>query len=512
MQVTAQEVLTVLPAPVDPLAGTTAVNGGATNPNGLGFNLDAQGQVVAIGRNVQVWGTQTSKGPDGHAAINDFAQGIVVYQNGAFQPAQFGHNLIRYGYASDLTGNSANANAPQTHADQTDLFMLHSQSGVWMGNGSQPDGDYGSWQNFNNFTGNTTTKAQGAPDYAVLIGDAAQGAHLNQPTSNNAATHVNVLESLNIRTSTGKTVGQGLNKIEGVIAGDHLLASTPGHTDISVFADVPTPADTVLRETVYDVRIAAQLNDVDASGEQLSSTVVLTGVPAAATAYYQGQTLSAQPDGSYVLNADLSADGQSLTAALHIQGAGTAGFALHAQAQAHDAQNLELFATAQATSKVLPADGLQQLFGSDSDDLLQGDASDNFLHGGQGNDVLVGGAGEDVLVWHRGDAGSSDAAALDVVQDFGHGNDVLDLRDLFDAAGDTALDAWISATPATTPTTTSGTSSTVLHISPTGELANNSASQHIAQHIVWHDVAMDTSDSNAFIRGLMEQGKLLVDL
>src|SRR5690606_33007229 len=55
-----------------PLAGTTAVNGGAMDDSGLGFNLDASGNVVAVGKNVLVWGTQAG-------AVNDFANDILVY-------------------------------------------------------------------------------------------------------------------------------------------------------------------------------------------------------------------------------------------------------------------------------------------------------------------------------------------------------------------------------------------------------------------------------------------------
>lgn len=500
MQIASRVVESTIAAPYDPLAGTTAVNGGAAAPSGLGFNLDASGNLVAIGSQVRVWGTATSKGPDGHTAINDFAQAILVYHNGEFQQAQFGQQLIRYGYSSDLPGNSPNANAPSSHAKLTDLFLLHSQSGVWMGNGSQPDGDYGSWQNFSNFTGNTTAKGQGAPDYAILIGDAAHGAHLNTPTNNNAATHINVLESLNIRTSTGAMVGQGLNQIEGVIAGGQLVAATAGHGQISQFTHLPPRTDLQLRETVYDVSISATVTNTDGSDMQLSSTLTITGVPTGAILVSNGQHLQAQADGSYAVPAQMAADGQSLRTEFTLHQAGSAGFTLSAQAHAHDAQDASRTATAHTSASALANDGLLHLFGSDADDVLLGNAQANHLHGGAGHDVLTGGAGDDWFIWSAQDVGTAAVPATDVVLDFGNGHDLLDVRDLLDT--DSSLDNFIGATSSTHE----GHTSTTLHIAPAGDLATGGASQHI----VLSDVAMASEDSHAFIRDLIEQGKLLV--
>ncbi|MBH8581136.1 Ig-like domain-containing protein, partial [Bisbaumannia pacifica] len=52
------------------------------------------------------------------------------------------------------------------------------------------------------------------------------------------------------------------------------------------------------------------------------------------------------------------------------------------------------------------------------------------LIGGADDDILIGGAGDDVFQWQLGDEGGSNAPAVDVVKDFGNGDDVLDVADL----------------------------------------------------------------------------------
>lgn len=65
------------------------------------------------------------------------------------------------------------------------------------------------------------------------------------------------------------------------------------------------------------------------------------------------------------------------------------------------------------------------LRGMGGDDTLEGGTGDDLLEGGTGSDLLTGGDGSDRYVYtHLKDAG-------DIITDFGNGNDVLDLRDLF---------------------------------------------------------------------------------
>jgi Ca2+-binding RTX toxin-like protein len=70
------------------------------------------------------------------------------------------------------------------------------------------------------------------------------------------------------------------------------------------------------------------------------------------------------------------------------------------------------------------------LVGSAGNDRLEGGDGNDVLIGGAGNDVLFGGFGDDVFKWNLGDQGSTDAPAIDVISDFGDGNNSLDLADL----------------------------------------------------------------------------------
>ncbi len=65
------------------------------------------------------------------------------------------------------------------------------------------------------------------------------------------------------------------------------------------------------------------------------------------------------------------------------------------------------------------------LRGMGGDDTLEGGTGDDILAGGTGSDILTGSDGSDRYIYtHLKDAG-------DIITDFGNGNDVLDLRDLF---------------------------------------------------------------------------------
>jgi Ca2+-binding RTX toxin-like protein len=99
-----------------------------------------------------------------------------------------------------------------------------------------------------------------------------------------------------------------------------------------------------------------------------------------------------------------------------------------------------------ATAEVIAADGPDRLFGNGGDDLIRGGGGDDLLHGGCGNDTLVGGRGvdtlvggadHDVFVFGRSlePPNSTNPATdtgvgpgnRDIVVDFHHGEDVLDL-------------------------------------------------------------------------------------
>ncbi|MEP5728071.1 MAG: CHRD domain-containing protein [Sulfitobacter sp.] len=67
--------------------------------------------------------------------------------------------------------------------------------------------------------------------------------------------------------------------------------------------------------------------------------------------------------------------------------------------------------------------GIENLIGTDNNDVLSGDAGANLIAGGQGNDVINGGAGDDVL---RGDAiGAGEAITVSVTNTLGEGGTFL---------------------------------------------------------------------------------------
>ncbi|MBR2513173.1 MAG: type I secretion C-terminal target domain-containing protein, partial [Halomonas sp.] len=75
--------------------------------------------------------------------------------------------------------------------------------------------------------------------------------------------------------------------------------------------------------------------------------------------------------------------------------------------------------------------GSQWIQGSNEDDELAGGDGNDVLIGGAGNDILVGGDGDDIFLWQEGDEGSPETTpAIDVVRDFGNGNNILDIADL----------------------------------------------------------------------------------
>ncbi|MEW7867117.1 type I secretion C-terminal target domain-containing protein, partial [Aeromonas diversa] len=87
---------------------------------------------------------------------------------------------------------------------------------------------------------------------------------------------------------------------------------------------------------------------------------------------------------------------------------------------------------------------IENLTGSDYDDILTGDDGDNVLIGGGGQDTLTGNDGSDTFKWDSGDA----SAGVDVIQDFqvGLGGDVLDISELLSGASDnaTALEQYLT--------------------------------------------------------------------
>ena len=124
-----------------------------------------------------------------------------------------------------------------------------------------------------------------------------------------------------------------------------------------------------------------------------------------------------------------------------------------------------------------------------------------------GDDILLGGAGNDTFKWNAGDQGSVAAPAKDVVLDFGHGKDKLDLSDLLqgeDNATDLSKFLHIDREGA----------NTVLKVSSSGGLSSSGANfdQKITlEGVAWNDPGNDATAQNNLIKQLIAQGKLVVD-
>ncbi len=81
---------------------------------------------------------------------------------------------------------------------------------------------------------------------------------------------------------------------------------------------------------------------------------------------------------------------------------------------------------------VLGGDGNDTIWGLDGDDLLSGGSGNDEIHGGNGNDTLIGGLGDDTLTGGAGNdvfvyEAVADSPASDVITDFTHGEDVIDV-------------------------------------------------------------------------------------
>jgi Ca2+-binding RTX toxin-like protein len=70
------------------------------------------------------------------------------------------------------------------------------------------------------------------------------------------------------------------------------------------------------------------------------------------------------------------------------------------------------------------------LIGWDNDDKLIGDAGDDFLEGGWGKDALYGGTGSDIFDFDSLKDTGKKSATRDVIYDFRHRVDLVDLRDI----------------------------------------------------------------------------------
>ena len=155
--------------------------------------------------------------------------------------------------------------------------------------------------------------------------------------------------------------------------------------------------------------------------------------------------------------------------------------------------------------------GIENLIGSDYNDILIGDAGNNVLIGGLGNDRLTGGGGNDTFIWQKGDVGH------DTVTDFTPGSDRLDLSQLLqgEQATSASLDDYLHFKVTGTGTNVVSTIevSSVAGAAPTQtiELAGVDLAQHYGVTAGAGGVIASGQDTATIINGMLNDHSLKVD-
>lgn len=151
--------------------------------------------------------------------------------------------------------------------------------------------------------------------------------------------------------------------------------------------------------------------------------------------------------------------------------------------------------------------GLQDdtLRGGDGDDILYGVGGNNTLIGGAGNDILVGGDGNDIFLWQDGDEGEIGNPAVDVVRNFGSGDNVLDIADLLQGEEDAVdLSAYIVAEE--------DGADTVLYLNSQGGLGGNKNNADQVIRLEGKSFSdFSASDGEDLIAKMIANGQLNID-
>ncbi|RDB41747.1 type I secretion C-terminal target domain-containing protein, partial [Halomonas sp. DQ26W] len=150
--------------------------------------------------------------------------------------------------------------------------------------------------------------------------------------------------------------------------------------------------------------------------------------------------------------------------------------------------------------------GSYEISGSDGDDVVHGTDGDDILIGGAGNDILTGGLGDDVFKWNFGDQGVSDdsdadSAAVDIVTDFGEGQNVLDLAHLLQGEESGDINDFIFAEQ--------DGDNTTLYIKHDGGL--DGGGSNADQKVVLENYDMGGMSSEDFIEQLLSNNQLNID-
>ncbi|MGE5469506.1 MAG: retention module-containing protein [Bacteroidota bacterium] len=162
--------------------------------------------------------------------------------------------------------------------------------------------------------------------------------------------------------------------------------------------------------------------------------------------------------------------------------------------------------------------GSDVLLGNAGNDMLHGGAGNDHLDGGAGNDLLIGGAGNDLLhggegrdifSWNLNDRGTPGSPAIDTIDDFGNGLDVLRITNLLSSNGiDPAKPHNLLDYVCLEKT---ATGDAILHISSGGGFAGGYSSAKEDQTIILKDYgAYLTGDSEYDLRVMLDSHQLVI--
>jgi hypothetical protein len=152
--------------------------------------------------------------------------------------------------------------------------------------------------------------------------------------------------------------------------------------------------------------------------------------------------------------------------------------------------------------------------GGTANDVFVGGDNADYLSGGLGEDTLTGGSGDDVFAWNLADT-DPNTPSIDVITDFGTGNDVINIADLFDSDNSASLIELLNGDGDNDLSITVNTDGYAV-ISVT---ASNGATQDIVlsglpvDDITTGDYASynESNDLQNVINDLVTSGKLIID-
>ncbi|MCB4360469.1 retention module-containing protein [Quatrionicoccus australiensis] len=153
--------------------------------------------------------------------------------------------------------------------------------------------------------------------------------------------------------------------------------------------------------------------------------------------------------------------------------------------------------------------GNDALHGGSGDDRLDGGTGNDLLIGGAGNDALHGGDGNDVYSWNLNDRGVAGKPAIDTIDDFSNGRDILRITGLLTGNGiDSSLPHKLQDYVYIEKT---ATGDAIIHISSTGGFAAGYDANKEDQRIILTGYGSHLSgNSDSDLRSMLDNHQLIV--